>query len=71
MKAVVLVAGKGTRMEPLTSDCPKVMLQVANKPILEHIVNSAIDAGIDGFVFITGYLEQQIREYFGDGINGE
>lgn len=67
MKAVVLVAGKGTRMEPLTSDCPKVMLQVANKPILEHIVNSAIDAGIEGFVFITGYLEQQIRDYFGDG----
>jgi UDP-N-acetylglucosamine diphosphorylase / glucose-1-phosphate thymidylyltransferase / UDP-N-acetylgalactosamine diphosphorylase / glucosamine-1-phosphate N-acetyltransferase / galactosamine-1-phosphate N-acetyltransferase len=67
MKAVVLVAGKGTRMEPLTSDCPKVMLQVANKPILEHIVNSAIDAGIEGFVFITGYLEQQIMDYFGDG----
>lgn len=67
MKTVVLVAGKGTRMEPLTSDCPKVMLQVANKPILEHILNSAIQAGIEGFVFITGYLEQQIREYFGDG----
>jgi UDP-N-acetylglucosamine diphosphorylase / glucose-1-phosphate thymidylyltransferase / UDP-N-acetylgalactosamine diphosphorylase / glucosamine-1-phosphate N-acetyltransferase / galactosamine-1-phosphate N-acetyltransferase len=67
MKAVVLVAGKGTRMEPLTSGCPKVMLQVANKPILEHIVNSAIEAGIEGFVFITGYLEEQIREYFGDG----
>lgn len=67
MKAVVLVAGKGTRMEPLTSGCPKVMLQVANKPILEHILNSAIDAGIEGFVFITGYLEEQIREYFGDG----
>jgi bifunctional UDP-N-acetylglucosamine pyrophosphorylase/glucosamine-1-phosphate N-acetyltransferase len=67
MKAVVLVAGKGTRMEPLTSDCPKVMLQVANKPILEHILNSAIEAGIDGFVFITGYLENQIRDYFGNG----
>ncbi|HPT81326.1 MAG TPA: sugar phosphate nucleotidyltransferase [Methanosarcina thermophila] len=67
MKAVVLVAGKGTRMEPLTSDCPKVMLKVANKPILEHILNSAIEAGIDGFVFITGYLEEQIKEYFGDG----
>ena len=67
MKAVVLVAGKGTRMEPLTSNCPKVMLPVANKPILEHILNSAIEAGIDGFVFITGYLEKQIREYFGDG----
>jgi UDP-N-acetylglucosamine diphosphorylase / glucose-1-phosphate thymidylyltransferase / UDP-N-acetylgalactosamine diphosphorylase / glucosamine-1-phosphate N-acetyltransferase / galactosamine-1-phosphate N-acetyltransferase len=67
MKAVVLVAGKGTRMEPLTSDCSKVMLQVANKPILEHILNSAIEAGIEGFIFITGYLEEQIREYFGDG----
>lgn len=67
MKAVVLVAGKGTRMEPLTSDCPKVMLQVANKPILEHILNSAVGAGIEGFVFITGYLEEQIKAHFGDG----
>jgi bifunctional UDP-N-acetylglucosamine pyrophosphorylase/glucosamine-1-phosphate N-acetyltransferase len=67
MRAVVLVAGKGTRMEPLTASCPKVMLQVANKPILEHILNSAIEAGIDGFVFITGYLEEQIKAYFGDG----
>lgn len=69
MKAVILVAGKGTRMEPITTDCPKVMLQVANKPILEHIINTAIDAGIEGFVFVTGYLEEQIREYFGDGSN--
>ncbi|MDR7664719.1 sugar phosphate nucleotidyltransferase [Methanosarcina sp. Z-7115] len=67
MKAVVLVAGKGTRMEPLTSGCPKVMLQVANKPILEHILNSAIKTGIEGFVFITGYQEEKIKEYFGDG----
>lgn len=67
MKAVILVAGKGTRMEPLTYGCPKVMLQVANKPILEHILNSAIEAGIEGFVFITGYLEEQIKDYFGDG----
>ena len=67
MKAVVLVAGKGTRMEPLTSDCPKVMLEVANRPILEHILNAAVEAGIEGFVFITGYLEEQIKDYFGDG----
>lgn len=45
MKAVILVAGKGTRMEPLTSNCPKVMLPVANKPILEHILNAAVEAG--------------------------
>ena len=67
MKAVVLVAGKGTRMEPLTSNCPKVMLEVANRPILEHILNAAVEAGIEGFVFITGYLEEQIKDYFGDG----
>jgi bifunctional UDP-N-acetylglucosamine pyrophosphorylase/glucosamine-1-phosphate N-acetyltransferase len=67
MKAVVLVAGKGTRMDPLTSDCPKVMLPVANRPILEHILGSAIEAGIEGFVFITGYLEEQIKAHFGDG----
>jgi bifunctional UDP-N-acetylglucosamine pyrophosphorylase/glucosamine-1-phosphate N-acetyltransferase len=67
MKAVVLVAGKGTRMEPLTSECPKVMLPVANKPILEHILNSAVEVGIKSFIFITGYMEKQIREYFGDG----
>lgn len=67
MKAVVLVAGKGTRMEPLTSECPKVMLQVANKPIIEHILDSALEAGVEGFVFITGYLEEQIKAHFGDG----
>ncbi len=67
MKAVVLVAGKGTRMEPLTSECPKVMLPVANKPILEHILSSAVEVGIESFIFITGYMEKQIREYFGDG----
>lgn len=67
MKAVILLAGKGTRMQPLTSACPKVMLPVANKPILEHIVDAGVEAGLDGFVFITGYLEEQIRDYFGDG----
>ncbi|SES81219.1 bifunctional UDP-N-acetylglucosamine pyrophosphorylase / Glucosamine-1-phosphate N-acetyltransferase [Methanococcoides vulcani] len=67
MKAVVLAAGEGTRMRPLTSAIPKVMLPIANKPMLEHIVDAAIEAGIEGFVFITGYHEESIREYFGDG----
>lgn len=67
MKAVVLAAGEGTRMRPLTSALPKVMLPVANKPMLEHIVEAAIEAGIGGFVFITGYHEETIREYFGNG----
>ncbi|WP_135606715.1 bifunctional sugar-1-phosphate nucleotidylyltransferase/acetyltransferase [Methanococcoides sp. NM1] len=67
MKAVVLAAGEGTRMRPLTSAIPKVMLPIANKPMLEHIVDAAIEAGIEGFVFITGYHEESIREYFGNG----
>ncbi|KGK99402.1 glucose-1-phosphate thymidylyltransferase [Methanococcoides methylutens] len=67
MKAVVLAAGEGTRMRPLTSKIPKVMLPIANKPMLEHIVDAAIKAGIEGFVFITGYNEERISEYFGSG----
>ncbi len=67
MKAVILVAGEGTRMRPLTTTRPKVMLPIANKPILEHIVDAAVDAGIDEFVFITGYFEDSIKDYFKDG----
>lgn len=67
MKAVILVAGEGTRMRPLTTTRPKVMLPIASKPILEHIVNAAVDAGIDEFVFITGYLEDSIKDHFKDG----
>jgi len=67
MKAVILAAGEGTRMRPLTSTRPKVMLPIANKPILEHIMDAAVAAGIDEFVFITGYFEDSIKEYFNDG----
>ncbi|MGP8320913.1 MAG: bifunctional sugar-1-phosphate nucleotidylyltransferase/acetyltransferase [Methanosarcinaceae archaeon] len=67
MKAVVLVAGEGARMRPLTTTRPKVMLPIANKPILWHIVNAAVDAGINEFVFITGYFEDLIIDYFKDG----
>lgn len=67
MKAVILVAGEGKRMRPLTTTRPKVMLPIANKPILEHIVNAAVDAGINEFVFITGYFEDSIKDHFKDG----
>ncbi len=67
MKAVILAAGEGTRMRPLTSLCPKVMLPVANRPILEHIIVSARDAGIDDFVCVIGYRGGMIQDYFGDG----
>ncbi|MEA3282358.1 MAG: sugar phosphate nucleotidyltransferase, partial [Euryarchaeota archaeon] len=67
MKAVILAAGEGTRMRPLTASCPKVMLPVANRPVLEHIIIAARDAGISKFVCVVGYRGDVIREYFGDG----
>ncbi len=67
MKAVILAAGEGTRMRPLTSECPKVMLPVANRPILEHIVSAVVEAGIESIVLITGYREDVIKNHFEDG----
>ena len=67
MKAVILAAGEGTRMRPLTASCPKVMLPVANVPILEHIIVAARDSGIDEFVCVVGYMDDMVRAYFGDG----
>jgi len=67
MECVVLAAGEGKRMRPLTSKRPKVMLPLANKPMIEHLVTAARDAGITDFVFVVGYGEREIRHHFGDG----
>jgi bifunctional UDP-N-acetylglucosamine pyrophosphorylase/glucosamine-1-phosphate N-acetyltransferase len=67
LKAVVFAAGEGNRMRPLTSNRPKVMLPIANKPILEHLLMEARAAGINEFIFIVGYCDQQVRDYFGKG----
>lgn len=67
MKAVILVAGEGRRMHPLTNTRPKAMLPVANKPILEHLLVEFSKAGINEFIFVTGYRDDKVRGYFGDG----
>ena len=67
MKAIILAAGEGSRMRPLTYTRPKVMLPVANKPILEHLLVEASQAGIREFIFIVGYCDEQVRGYFGKG----
>ena len=67
MKAVVLAAGEGSRMRPLTYTRPKVMLPIANKPILEHLLIEMRKAGIREFIFVVGYHDEQIRRYFGSG----
>ncbi len=67
MKAVILAAGEGSRMRPLTYTRPKVMLPIANKPILEHLLVEIREAGIVDFIFIVGYCDEQVRRYFGKG----
>jgi UDP-N-acetylglucosamine diphosphorylase/glucosamine-1-phosphate N-acetyltransferase len=65
--AVVLAAGEGSRMRPLTYTRPKVMLPIANRPILEHLIVESREAGIKDFVLVVGYHDEQIRSYFGNG----
>lgn len=67
MKAVVLAAGEGTRLRPLTRTRPKPMIPIGNRPLLEHVLEAARDAGIDEFVFVVGYKRERIQSYFGDG----
>lgn len=66
-KAVLLAAGRGTRMRALTADIPKPMIKVRGKPILLHIVEGLQTAGIKNFLIIVGYHGDTVREYFGDG----
>jgi len=67
LKAIILAAGEGSRMRPLTYTRPKVMLPIVNKPILEHLLVEASQAGIREFIFIVGYCDEQVRGYFGKG----
>jgi dTDP-glucose pyrophosphorylase len=66
-KAVLLAAGKGTRMRELTNELPKPMIAVRGKPILLHIVEGLRDAGITHILIVIGWRAEVVREYFGDG----
>src|SRR6266498_1281183 len=66
-KAVVLAAGRGTRMRELTVDLPKPMIEVRGKPVLQHIVEGLRDAGIREFLIIVGYRADAVQNFFGDG----
>lgn len=62
-KAIIPVAGVGSKLRPHTHTQPKPMMPVAGKPILGHIIDSLIEAGITHHVFVLGYLGEKIREY--------
>jgi UDP-N-acetylglucosamine diphosphorylase / glucose-1-phosphate thymidylyltransferase / UDP-N-acetylgalactosamine diphosphorylase / glucosamine-1-phosphate N-acetyltransferase / galactosamine-1-phosphate N-acetyltransferase len=67
MKAVILAAGKGTRMKDLTQEVPKPMLRVQGTPILEHILLGLREAGVREFFIITGWRADVVESHFGDG----
>ncbi|MGC9308390.1 MAG: sugar phosphate nucleotidyltransferase, partial [Thermoplasmatota archaeon] len=67
MKAVILAAGEGRRMHPLTYTQPKVMLPVAGRPLLEWNILRAKEAGIEDIVLVVSYKSKRVREHFGDG----
>ena len=63
MKAIIPVAGAGTKLRPHTYTQPKALIPIAGKTILSFIVDQLHDAGIQEFIFIVGYLGEKIQEY--------
>lgn len=64
---MILAAGRGERMRPLTDTCPKPLLKVAGMPLIEHHVRRLVAAGIDNIVINTAWLGEQISDYLQDG----
>ena len=66
-KAVLLAAGRGTRMREMTAELPKPMLEVRGKPVLQYIVEGLREAGVIEFLIIVGYRAETVQNFFGDG----
>ncbi|HEX2043568.1 MAG TPA: sugar phosphate nucleotidyltransferase [Acidimicrobiales bacterium] len=67
MKAVIMAGGEGTRLRPLTSNLPKPLMSLVNRPMMEHIVRLLKRHGFDDIVVTVAFMPQTIRSYFGDG----
>ncbi len=63
MKAIILAAGVGSRIRPLTDNCPKSLLKIGGKTILEMMLSHLQDCGIHDVVFVLGYLQDKIKKY--------
>ena len=66
MQGVVLAAGKGTRLEPLTEDTPKALVEVAGTPLIEDVFDNLLAIGVTDLVVVVGHLKEQIIERYGD-----
>lgn len=67
MQAVILAAGRGTRLQPITDNLPKAMVPINGKPILEILLKQLKETGIRDVVIVLHYLKEKITNYFGDG----
>ena len=67
MKAVILAAGEGTRLKPITINRPKPLIKINGKTILEHSISTLKNSGINEIIIITNYKEKDIKEYFKNG----
>ncbi len=65
MQCVILAAGKGTRLRPLTDNTPKPLVPVAGKPLIDHTID-ALPSAIDELILVVGYLGDQLRAHFGN-----
>jgi len=70
MQCVILAAGKGTRLRPLTDDTPKPLVHVAGKTLFDHVVE-ALPSAVTELIIVTGYLEERIRAYCGETFHGK
>jgi glucose-1-phosphate thymidylyltransferase len=70
MKAVILAAGKGTRLKPLTDDKPKALVEVAGRPLLDHVFEQLVGVGISEFVVVVGHRKGQIIDRYGEEFQG-
>ena len=65
--AIIMAGGRGSRLYPLTQNCPKPMLRINNKPILEILIEQCMKAGFEDFYISVNYLKEKIIDYFGNG----
>ncbi len=70
MQCVILAAGKGTRLRPLTENCPKPLIHVSGKPLLDHIIDS-LPSAIDEIIIVVGYLGEMIKTHYGSEYRGK
>ena len=63
MKVVILTAGKGVRLLPLTNDRPKPLIEINGRPFLDYLIENLKEVGVNRFCFIAGYKREKLMEY--------